>query len=253
MQKEINILDQFSPISLSEMDRVKLMNRIDTKFAFNKSILDNILDELKSEYRILEINSVRASRYESLYFDDSKFSFFQDHHKRKSNRFKIRIRKYIETNLLFLEIKHKVKGRTEKKRMETPDFNPVFGENQKLFIDKQLKKELILNPTMCNSFERITLVHNVLNERLTIDFNLEFNFNNINCPFPNLVILELKQEKINRSSPFFKLMKIRQIRPYRLSKYCLGAMELYGETKLKFNRFKKKLLYLKKMNNDSII
>ncbi len=253
MQKEINILDQFSPISLSEMDRVKLMNRIDTKFAFNKSILDNILDELKSEYRILEINSVRASRYESLYFDDSKFSFFQDHHKRKSNRFKIRIRKYIETNLLFLEVKHKIKGRTEKKRMETSDFNPIFDENQKLFIDKQLKKEFALNPTMCNSFERITLVHNVLNERLTIDFNLEFNFNDINCPFPNLVISELKQEKINRSSPFFKLMKIRQIRPYRLSKYCLGAMELYGETKLKFNRFKKKLLYLKKMNNDSII
>jgi hypothetical protein len=30
-------------------------------------------------------------------------------------------------------------------------------------------------------------------------------------------------------------------------------MELYGEGKLKFNRFKRKLLYLKKMNNDTAI
>ena len=106
---------------------------------------------------------------------------------------------------------------------------------------------------MWNTFQRLTLVHNVLNERLTLDFNIEFKFGEISCPFPNLVISELKQEKINRSSPFFKIMKSKSLRPYRLSKYCLGSMELYGEGKLKFNRFKRKLLYLKKMNNDTAI
>jgi hypothetical protein len=47
-------------------------------------------------------------------------------------------------------------------------------------------------------------------------------------------------------------MKELQLRPYRLSKYCLGSVEIYGEEKLKFNRFKKKLLYLKKINHDPI-
>lgn len=253
MQNTIHITNQFTPISLAEMDRVKLMNRIDTKFAFSKSILDDVLNELKSDYKILEINSVRASRYESLYFDDPKFSFFHDHHKGKPNRFKVRIRKYVESNLLFLEVKHKQKGRTDKNRMETRDFTPIFDDDQKIFIASQLKKEVSLNPTIWNSFQRLTLVHNLLNERLTLDFNIVFKFGEINCSFPNLVISELKQEKLNRTSPFFKIMKSKSLRPYRLSKYCLGSMELYGDVKLKFNRFKKKLLYLKKMNDDSII
>jgi hypothetical protein len=105
MQDILNILNTFSPISLAEMDRVKLMNRIDTKFAFRIGLLENLLDELKSEYKILEINTIRSPKYESLYFDDEKFSFFQDHHNGKTNRFKVRIRKYVESNLLFLEIK----------------------------------------------------------------------------------------------------------------------------------------------------
>ena len=64
--------------------------------------------------------------------------------------------------------------------------------------------------------------------------------------------------KINDTNHYFAknqkklLMKEQRIRPYRLSKYCLGSVEIYGEDKLKFNRFKKKLLYLKKINHDAI-
>jgi hypothetical protein len=64
------------------------------------------------------------------------------------------------------------------------------------------------------------------------------------------MIAELKQEDLDRNSPFYVLMKKQQIRPYRLSKYCLGSIEIYGENQLKFNRFKKKLLHLKKIEND---
>ncbi len=80
MQDTNNIINQFLPISLAEMDRVKLMNRVDTKFAFRISLLEELLDELKAEYKILEINTIRIQKYESLYCDDEKFSFFQDHH-----------------------------------------------------------------------------------------------------------------------------------------------------------------------------
>jgi hypothetical protein len=103
---------------------------------------------------------------------------------------------------------------------------------------------------MWNSFQRITLVHKTLNERLTLDFNIEFHFDSIEKKFPHLIIAELKQEELNRNSPFYVLMKKQQIRPYRLSKYCLGSVELYGEEKLKFNRFKKKLLFLNKIENN---
>ena len=245
-----NTLAAFEPISLEEMDRVKLMNRTDTKFAFHYYKLAVFLAEIKSHYQILTINGTNTPHYESLYFDDNQFKFFKDHHNGKGDRFKVRIRKYVESNLFFLEIKHKFKGRTDKKRIETLDFHSNFDKDQKEFILKQMKEDVNLQPTMWNSFQRITLVHKTLNERLTLDFNIEFHFDSIEKKFPHLIIAELKQEELNRNSPFYVLMKKQQIRPYRLSKYCLGSVELYGEEKLKFNRFKKKLLFLNKIENN---
>jgi hypothetical protein len=164
----------------------------------------------------------------------------------------VRIRKYVESDELFLEVKHKFKGRTDKKRIPTADFEETFNEKQLQFLTKQLQSESKLMPTMWNSFQRITLINKTLNERLTFDFNLNFHHQSIERNFSKLVIAELKQEDLDRNSPFYVLMKNQQIRPYRLSKYCLGSIEIYGENQLKFNRFKKKLLLLKKIENDIV-
>jgi hypothetical protein len=252
MQQLNNILNNFQPITLEEMDRVKLMNRTDTKFAFTTEQLATFLPEIEPYYSTLEINGTRTPHYESLYFDDERFSFFKDHHNGKTDRFKVRIRKYVESNLLFLEIKHKFKGRTDKKRIVADDFDLELDALQKKFLEKHLHDDKELVPTMWNSFQRITLVHKQLNERLTLDFNIVFHYNLITRKFDRLVIAELKQEDLNRNSEFYQLMKKNQIRPYRLSKYCIGSIELYGDDRIKFNRFKKKLLYLKKINNDDI-
>lgn len=246
------LLAPFEPISLEEMDRVKLMNRMDTKFAFRRSELSTILPMLVEHYRVLTIEETQTPHYESLYFDDERFSFFKDHHNSKGNRFKVRIRKYVESNLFFLEVKHKMKGRTDKRRIATNQFNEVLPESDLAFVQNELQSNRNLVPTMWNSFQRITLVSKTENERLTLDFNILFEKDGIKKSFKQLVIAELKQEDLNRNSAFYQLMKEQQIRPYRLSKYCLGSVEIYGEEKLKFNRFKKKLLYLKKINHDAI-
>lgn len=246
------LLDPFEPITLQEMDRVKLMNRMDTKFAFRFSDLNTLLPLLTLNYRVLTIEGTNTPHYESLYFDDERFSFFRDHHNGKGDRFKVRIRKYVESNLFFLEIKHKIKGRTDKKRIVTDQFNEVLPESDLAFVHKELQANKNLVPTMWNSFQRITLVSKTENERLTLDFNILFEKDGVKKSFKQLVIAELKQEDLNRNSVFYQLMKEQRIRPYRLSKYCLGSVEIYGEDKLKFNRFKKKLLYLKKINHDAI-
>lgn len=242
------VLVDFEPISLLEMDRVKLMNRVDTKFAFSTVELFNFLPLLAKNYVILEIKETRTPFYESLYLDDSQFTFFKDHHNGKTNRFKVRYRKYVESNLTFLEIKHKVKGRTDKSRIKVDNIPLDLLEKHTDFIEGIVTTDLTLKPVMWNSFHRITLVNKTENERLTIDFDLRFKWNDKIQNFENLIIAELKQENVNRNSPFYQLMKSRFIRPYRLSKYCLGSIELYGDS-LKFNRFKKKLLQLKKINN----
>src|SRR5690606_15545601 len=111
-QQILNVLSQFRGISLEEMDRVKLMNRVDTKFAFRIELLPRLLEDLQGFYDVFEIEGTRLPSYESLYFDDDKFSFYHDHHNGKMSRFKVRFRKYVESNLHFLEIKHNFKGRT---------------------------------------------------------------------------------------------------------------------------------------------
>ena len=241
-------LKDFEPISLLEMDRVKLMNRVDTKFAFSVTEFLTFLPHLANQYSILEIEGTRTPFYESLYLDDSQFTFFRDHHNGRTNRFKVRYRKYVESNLSFLEIKHKVKGRTEKSRIKVDDIPLDLLEKHTNFIEGIVTQDVNLKPVMWNSFHRMTLVNKSENERLTLDFDLTFKWNDKTQNFNNLIIAELKQENVNRNSVFYQLMKSRYIRPYRLSKYCIGSIELYGDS-LKFNRFKKKLLQLKKINN----
>ena len=249
MSSIITAIEEFDPIFLREMADVNLMNRIDTKFAFRQEDLMRFLPILAIDYRSLKVEGTMLPHYESLYFDDATFSFFRDHHNGKADRFKVRIRKYVESNIYFLEIKHKFKGRTDKRRILTNDFNELQDEKERDFLRRQLNVDAQLKPTMWNAFQRITLVSRTSRERLTLDFNIHFHMGEIQRNFDQLVIAELKQENLDRNSPFYKLMKKERIRPYRLSKYCIGSVEIYGEEVLKFNRFKKKLLFLNKINH----
>ena len=85
-------LKEFNKISLSQMDNVSLMRRIDTKYLLTQNDLLKILPSLKEDYKILEINGNRLMSYATLYFDSVLKNCFIDHHNGKSNRFKVRIR-----------------------------------------------------------------------------------------------------------------------------------------------------------------
>src|SRR5437868_6547196 len=102
-----NILSQYQPVSLQEMDNVKLMDRTDLKFVFSHRDLPDILIEVMPHYRSLEASGVRISRYETLYYDTVNFELYNRHHSGKMNRYKIRSRKYVESDLHFFEIKYK--------------------------------------------------------------------------------------------------------------------------------------------------
>lgn len=246
------IVAQFDGISLEEMDRVKLMNRVDTKFAFSTSNFLSFLPELIKHFSILEVEGTRTPRYESLYFDDVNFKMYLDHHNGRKNRFKIRYRKYVESNLSFLEIKHKFKNRTNKRRIKVDEIPTTeIPSEHLLFINKILPSQLDLQPTMWNGFNRLTLVNKLENERLTLDFNLVFHWEDRKVELENLIIAELKQENANRNSAFYALMKKHCIRPYRLSKYCIGSIQLYDKSIIKSNRFKKKLLKINKIQTNA--
>ena len=247
LEIELESLSQFQPITLSEMDEVKLMNRTDTKFVFPRTILVKVLKILSESYRVLEIKGNRISSYQTLYFDTDDFQFYLDHHNGKGDRFKVRIRNYVESDLFFLEIKNKYKGRTDKKRIKLKGFEDEFSSDSEKFVKGIVGDDVNLKAKLWNSFSRITLVNQAEKERLTLDLNLGFSWENTEANFSSIIIGELKQENVNRNSLFYTLMKNNGISPNSISKYCIGAISLNPD--LKYNNFKSKTLLLEKLQN----
>ena len=85
-----SVLNQFDKIDLEGLEKVKLLNRVDSKFIFHVNELPFILKMIKDDYSLLEINDLHSFNYETVYFDSSKFQLYHAHHNGKLNRFKIR-------------------------------------------------------------------------------------------------------------------------------------------------------------------
>ena len=248
MNEISKITATFSPIKLAEMDNVKLMSRSDTKFAFKISKLPELLNQMMPFYRVLEIKGKFIHDYKSLYFDTDDRKFYLDHHNGRVNRNKVRFREYVGSDLTFLEIKRKNnKGKTIKKRIKVDSINDDLSVKQKEYIHSIIGSNIILNSKQWINFSRITFVHKVHKERLTIDINLNFKEKDRRGDLNQIAIGEVKQERMSRLSDFMRIAKELHILPIRISKYCMSTLELNPE--LKSNRFKEKILFLTKLKN----
>jgi hypothetical protein len=239
-------LNKFETITLSEMDDVKLMSRTDTKFVFNFLRLPEFLEKLSRFYKVLLIDGNLIHDYKSLYFDTDDRKFYIEHHNRRVNRNKIRFREYVGSDLTFLEIKLKNnKGKTIKKRIKVDSISEEITEQQQKYIDKIVGYPIEVSAKQWINFSRVTFVHKTQKERLTMDINLTFNNKKDEGDLKNIVIAEVKQERMSRSSDFMKVAKEMSILPMRLSKYCMSTLSL--NPKLKKNRFKEKQLFINKL------
>ena len=239
-------LNKFETITLSEMDDVKLMSRTDTKFVFNFSRLPEFLEKLSPFYKVLLIDGNLIHDYKSLYFDTEDRKFYIEHHNRRVNRNKIRFREYVGSGLTFLEIKLKNnKGKTIKKRIKVDSISEEITEQQQKYIDKIVGYPIEVSAKQWINFSRVTFVHKTQKERLTMDVNLTFNNKKDEGDLKNIVIAEVKQERMSRSSDFMRVAKEMSILPMRLSKYCMSTLSL--NPKLKKNRFKEKSLFINKL------
>ena len=242
-------INEFLPTSLKEMDGVKLLSRCDTKFAFSVSVLKDLINRLTPFYNVLEIDGKRMHDYKSLYFDTQDRKFYNDHHNQRVNRHKVRYREYVDSGLVFLEIKCKNnKGKTIKKRLKVDKIHDSLTSDHQNYVDKIIGSYLKIKSTQWINFSRITLVHKKVKERLTIDLNLNFHNNQSSGNLNKIVIAEVKQEKMKRSSDFIRIAKEMNIHPMRISKYCFSSFNL--DNSLKQNRFKEKQIFINKIINN---
>jgi len=173
------------------------------------------------------------------------------HQYNHANRQKIRFRTYCISGLQFMEVKTKNNhGRTKKKRIEVKDMN-VNETEKRDFLSHNLHYSVdSLQPALNNHFSRITLVNKAKTERLTIDSQLSFH-NLVNGEYKdmgNLVIIELKRDG-RVPSPVLDMLRQLHIHPHGFSKYCMGSA--LTNPQLPCNRFKRKLIEIKKIVNNA--
>lgn len=241
-------IQNFDVISLEELNQLALLTRTDRKFTLNIADLEEILFQIEKEYKILAIEGFKNMQYKTIYLDTPSFDLFRMHHNGKLNRYKIRIREYLQTNTRFFETKFKNnKGVTIKKRYNKADgwdYNQLaknFVEENTNIKANKLKKGL---EVYC---KRCTFANIETGERVTIDTELEYILNNKSTKMENLVIIEVKSKKGSRLSPILRALRDKRVQAFGISKYCFG-IALLSEG-VKKNMFKKKVLHLKKLNS----
>lgn len=222
------------------------MNRTDKKFCLHRRLLPEILEALKNEYSILAIKGETIFQYDNTYFDTQDDRMYISHQNGKRNRYKIRVRQYVQSNDNFLEVKFKTnKGRTIKERIKREDLvSELKGQELEFLKESCPYKPAELIPKIWSTFNRITLVDNNFTERVTIDTFLGFKNPEKEITLDNLVIIEVKQSKSNKPALITEVLAAHKIRQQGFSKYCIGRSLI--EEKLKKNNFKPLLLKLKK-------
>jgi len=229
-------LSKLNPISLQEIEGAKLMNRLDQKFLIRRNWIPSLLEDCKDFYRVLEVEGLRKSAYQNRFIETPAYASLNAHTRGRKIRFKARIRQYASNSKSFLEVKEKtVQGLTLKSRLERE-----VNESNGAALTEREAEFLRLNygysgPELTHitcGFNRITLVSNEREERITLDTDILFKSETSQEGLGELAIMEVKQAEINRFSPFLHALEAYRFehtplgRRTSMSKYVVGTLLL---------------------------
>lgn len=254
-QRIDELLSSMTVITLAEMKGIKLMNRLDTKYVTTKAKLVELLQMVQDKYYVQKNHGLLIIPYLTTYYDTDDYTMYMQHHNKRARRTKVRVRTYVASSETFLEVKNKNNhGRTKKKRIEVPsqdDFRNAEGAAELVQLRTGLRLDG-LHAVVQNRFDRVTLVNKGKTERLTIDFNVQFENkeNSHHHGTDQLVVIELKRDG-NVYSPITNILRDIHVLPTGFSKCCIGMV--LTDPGLKQNNFKPKLRNLEKINGRRFI
>lgn len=230
----------FDPLDFRLIADAALLDRTEVKYLLHAEMLAQVLDKLDGDYAVLSVEGHRINRYRTLYFDTQHFTMYHRHLAGAANRYKVRAREYVETSTSFLEVKYKTnKDRTIKSRIPTVDIPTELNGHSAHFLEEHSPFDAgELLPCLWNRYLRITLVHKGHPERVTIDFDLNFEWQERSVTLPGIVVAEVKMQGAPRLSQFVGLMREYHVRRTGFSKYCVGVSLVYPA--IKQNRLRAK-------------
>ena len=165
-----------------------------------------------------------VAHYETLYFDGPRQELFTAHMRGRRPRAKVRIRRYVERGLCFLEMKVKDKyGVTTKGRIARDYDAFTLSDEDRRAVAEHLHTEFHLGPALRIDFPRVTLVGLHSAERVTIDLGVHYGAEDFGLSIEDVMIVELKQARFSGRSPGMQALRACKARRGRMSKYCVGT------------------------------
>lgn len=245
--KLIERLRQFSALSFADYHLKSFEGSSESKFILGAKELNKVLDEIKDQYHIIEIEGKRIFKYTSEYFDTEDYRLYMAHHNGNADRYLIKSNEIEGLKKRSLEIKYQSnKGKKFKhkhKNIENVDNDVSEFIQQNTPFEPSLLKKMLQN-----QFYRIILVHKSFGEKVTIDLDLQLSDLNHKIKLPYLAIVELRQLKYSFASDFILSLRKHNIQKISLNRYCIGVALLNKDVKK--NNFKPKLLAIHKINEN---
>ena len=240
-------LSGFGAVSLGELNgRAALLDRMENKYLIRSDRFDAVINDLRDVFDLLVIDGRAVFTYETIYFDTADFQSYYQHLQGKRRRYKIRTRRYVDSDLCFLEVKLKgVRGRTVKRRQTCPlDQHGRVSREGTRFVRETFASvygerfEVPYFPRLAMLYRRLTLVGGQP-ERVTVDYDFQFaGPGDARATAPSdVVIVEVKSERGRGYAD--RVMREHQVRDGNCSKYCVGLNLI--RPNLRCNRFRRTL------------
>jgi hypothetical protein len=238
-------VEDWPRISLAEVEaRAALLDRLETKYVVDPATLERALDALAGSFDVLEVGGRIEFAYDTVYFDTPDLAAYRDHARGRRRRVKARSRRYVDSDLCFVEVKLKgARDRTLKDRLRIDAArHGRLDDGARRFIGDCVQSTYghappaSLDPVMSMRFRRTTLVGRAAPERVTIDHGLEFIGPDGRAARPpaGVHVVEIKSETGRGSAD--RALRRAGARGGRCSKYCVGLNLLRPD--LPYNAFK---------------
>jgi VTC domain len=227
-------VDGLPAIDLRALDAgAALLTRVDRKYVVPVAAFERLVLALDDSWTALEIEGRRQFGYSSVYFDTPDFVTYRAHVQGRRHRYKVRVRRYIDSDDCMLEVKRKgARGLTIKERRDhSIGSETELGNDGRAFVEGSLRGHgalapvAALDPVVVTGNRRTTLACLSGHSRLTIDSDLACGWGHRHSLLrPGMVVLESKVD--GHASQVDRLLRSFGIRPVPISKYCVGVASL---------------------------
>lgn len=223
-------LSRFAGVSPALLASRALLQRVDRKYTLAARGVEPVLAGLCSSYGVLQAGSALAARYCTIYFDTEDLRLYHAHRRGRAERYKVRVRHHVDREASFVEVKHRnALGRSIKSVLPRPFGLSTLDEEAQRFIERHCPVAAReLTARLWITFRRITLVGYELDERVTIDCNLEYGNGVASEGWPDAAIAEIKQGRRANHTPSVRALRGARVAECPISKYCVATTRLSG-------------------------